>query len=146
MKGKNCPNCGAVYTLEDIKCPYCGTLYFDMTAIDFTENKPIFIRYKIPYDKEKNILGHGKDVAYLVPHQANVRIIEAVGRRMGVSEDQVMINIQKYGNTSAGTIPVCLSEWESKLKKGDNLILTIISKRLSILIAFFYLYALLKKN
>lgn len=72
---------------------------------------------------ERNGLS-GKDVAYLVPHQANVRIIEAVGRRMGVSEDQVMINIQKYGNTSAGTIPVCLSEWESKLKKGDNLILT----------------------
>ncbi|WP_165021304.1 MULTISPECIES: beta-ketoacyl-ACP synthase III [unclassified Dysgonomonas] len=64
-----------------------------------------------------------EDVAWLVPHQANIRIIEAVGKRMGLSDDKVMINIQKYGNTSAGTIPLCLHEWESKLKKGDNIIL-----------------------
>ncbi len=64
------------------------------------------------------------DVAWLVPHQANIRIIEAVGNRMGLSIDKVMVNIQKYGNTSAGTIPVCLAEWEPKLKKGDNIILT----------------------
>lgn len=63
------------------------------------------------------------DVAWLVPHQANMRIIDAVANRMGVSADKVMVNIQKYGNTSAGTIPVCLWEWESKLKKGDNIIL-----------------------
>lgn len=63
-------------------------------------------------------------VNWLVPHQANIRIIEAVGNRMGLPTEKVMINIQKYGNTSAGTIPVCLYEWESKLKKGDNLILT----------------------
>lgn len=63
------------------------------------------------------------DVAWLVPHQANIRIIEAVGNRMGLSADKVMVNIQKYGNTSAGTIPVCLYEWESRLKKGDNIIL-----------------------
>lgn len=63
-------------------------------------------------------------VDWLVPHQANIRIIEAVGNRMGLSPDKVMVNIQKYGNTSAGTIPVCLYEWESQLKKGDNLILT----------------------
>ena len=63
------------------------------------------------------------DVAYLVPHQANLRIIEATRRRMEVSPDKVMINIQKYGNTTSGTIPLCLWEWESKLKKGDNLIL-----------------------
>ena len=49
MNSKNCPNCGAVYTLEDVKCPYCGTLYFDMTAIDFTSNKPIFLKMKLPY-------------------------------------------------------------------------------------------------
>lgn len=66
----------------------------------------------------------GETVSWLVPHQANVRIIEAVGRRMGLSEDKVMVNIQKYGNTSAGTIPLCLHEWEPKLKKGDNIILT----------------------
>lgn len=63
------------------------------------------------------------DVNWLVPHQANIRIIEAVGNRMGLPPEKVMINIQKYGNTSAGTIPVCLYEWESQLKKGDNLIL-----------------------
>lgn len=64
------------------------------------------------------------DVNWLVPHQANIRIIEAVGNRMGLSPDKVMVNIQKYGNTSAGTIPICLAEWEPQLKKGDNLILT----------------------
>lgn len=64
------------------------------------------------------------DVNWLVPHQANIRIIEAVGNRMGLSPDKVMINIQKYGNTSAGSIPICLAEWESQLKKGDNIVLT----------------------
>ncbi|MDH6307905.1 3-oxoacyl-[acyl-carrier-protein] synthase-3 [Dysgonomonas sp. PFB1-18] len=62
-------------------------------------------------------------VDWLVPHQANIRIIEAVGNRMGLSSEKVMVNIQKYGNTSAGTIPLCLYEWEPKLKKGDNLVL-----------------------
>lgn len=63
------------------------------------------------------------DVAYLVPHQANKRIIDATASRMGVSEDKVMLNIYKYGNTTSGTIPLCLWDYESKLKKGDNLIL-----------------------
>lgn len=63
------------------------------------------------------------DITWVVPHQANLRIIDATAKRLGVRDDQVMINIQKYGNTSAGTIPLCLWEWESKLKKGDNLIL-----------------------
>ena len=62
-------------------------------------------------------------LTWLVPHQANMRIIEAVARRMGVQKEQVMINIEKYGNTTAATIPLCLWEWESQLKKGDNLIL-----------------------
>ena len=57
------------------------------------------------------------------PHQANLRIIDATAKRLGVDMEKVMINIQKYGNTSAGTIPICLWEWEDKLKKGDNLIL-----------------------
>jgi len=65
----------------------------------------------------------GEDIAYLVPHQANLRIIEATARRMGISKDQVMINIERYGNTTGATIPLCLWEWESKLKKGDNIIL-----------------------
>lgn len=66
------------------------------------------------------------DVAFLVPHQANLRIIDATRQRMGLPEEKVMINIQKYGNTTAGTIPICLSEWwaAGKLKKGDNLILS----------------------
>lgn len=60
---------------------------------------------------------------WLVPHQANMRIIEAVARRMGLAKKKVMINIEKYGNTTAATIPLCLWEWESQLKKGDDLIL-----------------------
>ena len=64
-----------------------------------------------------------QDVAYLVPHQANLRIIDATARRMGVGTEQVMINIERYGNTTGGTIPLCLWEWENKLKKGDNIIL-----------------------
>jgi 3-oxoacyl-[acyl-carrier-protein] synthase-3 len=63
------------------------------------------------------------DVAWLVPHQANLRIIEATANRMGVGMDKVMLNIQRYGNTTNGTIPLCLWEWESKLKKGDNIVL-----------------------
>ncbi len=62
-------------------------------------------------------------LAWLVPHQANMRIIEAVAKRMGISPEQVMINIQKYGNTTAATLPLCLWEWEPRLKKGDNIIL-----------------------
>lgn len=64
-----------------------------------------------------------EDVAWLVPHQANKRIIDATASRMGVGPEKVMINIQRYGNTTNGTIPLCLREWESQLKKGDNIIL-----------------------
>lgn len=63
------------------------------------------------------------DVAWLVPHQANKRIIDATARRMGVGDDKVMLNIEKYGNTTNGTIPLCLWEWENQLNKGDNIIL-----------------------
>ena len=63
------------------------------------------------------------DVAWLVPHQANKRIIDATSRRMGVGDEKVMLNIEKYGNTTTGTIPLCLWDWESQLKKGDNLVL-----------------------
>lgn len=65
-----------------------------------------------------------EDITYLVPHQANKRIIDATAKRMGVGEDKVMLNIQRFGNTTNGTIPLCLWEWENKLKKGDNLILS----------------------
>lgn len=64
-----------------------------------------------------------EELAWLVPHQANLRIIEATGRRMGLPKEKVMINIEKYGNTTAATIPLCLWEWEKQLKKGDKLIL-----------------------
>ncbi|MDR1808793.1 MAG: ketoacyl-ACP synthase III [Prevotella sp.] len=63
------------------------------------------------------------DIAWFVPHQANKRIIDAAANRMGLTEDKVMVNIERYGNSSAGTIPMCLWEWEKKLKKGDNIIL-----------------------
>ena len=71
---------------------------------------------------EKNNLT-GDDITWLVPHQANLRIIDATANRAGIPKEKVMINIQKYGNTTAATIPLCLWEWESQLKKGDNLIL-----------------------
>jgi 3-oxoacyl-[acyl-carrier-protein] synthase-3 len=63
------------------------------------------------------------DVAWLVPHQANKRIIDATANRTGLSADKVIINIEKYGNTTNATIPLCLWEWEDKFKKGDTLIL-----------------------
>jgi 3-oxoacyl-[acyl-carrier-protein] synthase-3 len=63
------------------------------------------------------------DVAWLVPHQANKRIIDATAERMGLDESKVMLNIHKYGNTTSGTIPLCLWEWEDRLKRGDNLVL-----------------------
>lgn len=73
---------------------------------------------------QKNNL-KGEDIAYLVPHQANLRIIDATAQRMGVTKDKVMININKYGNTTTATIPTCLTEYyrAGKLKKGDNLVL-----------------------
>jgi 3-oxoacyl-[acyl-carrier-protein] synthase-3 len=71
---------------------------------------------------ERNDL-KSEDIAWLVPHQANKRIIDATANRTGVSADKVIINIERYGNTTNGTIPLCLWEWESKFKKGDNLIL-----------------------
>jgi len=71
---------------------------------------------------ERNNL-KSEDIAYLVPHQANMRIIDATARRMGLERDKVMINIQRYGNTTNATIPMCLYEWKDKLKAGDNIIL-----------------------
>ncbi|TNE53949.1 MAG: ketoacyl-ACP synthase III [Bacteroidetes bacterium] len=72
---------------------------------------------------EKNNL-KSEDVDWLVPHQANLRIIDATAQRMGLPTEKVMINIQKYGNTTAGTLPLCLWDWEKQLKKGDNVILS----------------------
>jgi 3-oxoacyl-[acyl-carrier-protein] synthase III len=65
----------------------------------------------------------GNDIAWLVPHQANLRIIDATANRIGLPKEKVMINIEKYGNTTAATIPLCLWEWQNQLKKGDHLVL-----------------------
>lgn len=72
---------------------------------------------------ERNQLS-SEDVDWLVPHQANLRIIDATANRMGLPKEKVMINIQKYGNTTAGTLPLCLWDWENQLKKGDNIVLS----------------------
>lgn len=67
---------------------------------------------------------NSENLAWLVPHQANMRIIDATARRMGLDPSKVMINIEKYGNTTAATIPLCLFDYEKQLKKGDNIILS----------------------
>ena len=72
---------------------------------------------------QRNDLGV-EDVAWVVPHQANIRIIESVARMADFPMERVMVNIEKYGNTTAGTLPLCLWDWENQLKKGDNIILT----------------------
>ena len=71
---------------------------------------------------EKNNLT-GDDIAWLVPHQANKRIIDATANRMGLSSDKVMLNIQRYGNTTAATIPLCLWDWKHEINKGDLIVL-----------------------
>ena len=63
------------------------------------------------------------DIAWLVPHQANKRIIDATASRMGLPESKVMLNISKYGNTTAATIPLCLWDYRKQIDKGDNLVL-----------------------
>ncbi len=97
----------------------------------YQEGQPVFkSAVKGMADVSKEIMDKNgltsDDVAYLVPHQANLRIISATADRMGISMDKVMVNIHKYGNTTAATIPICLSEWyeSKKIKKGDNLILS----------------------
>jgi 3-oxoacyl-[acyl-carrier-protein] synthase-3 len=72
---------------------------------------------------EKNNL-KSDDIDWLVPHQANLRIIDATANRMGLPKEKVMINIQKYGNSTAATLPLCLWDYENQLKKGDNIVLS----------------------
>ena len=94
----------------------------------YQEGKVVF-KYAVSYMAEASAeIMHrngmtNEDVDWFVPHQANLRIIDAAAKRMELPIEKVMININKYGNTSAGTIPICLWEWEDKLKKGDNIIL-----------------------
>ncbi len=94
----------------------------------FQDGQPVFkAAVKSMADVSEEIMNKNNlsadDVAWLVPHQANKRIIDATARRMGVENNKVMLNIQKYGNTTNATIPLCLWEWENQLKKGDNIIL-----------------------
>lgn len=89
------------------------------TVFKFAVSNMADVSYEI---MERNNLS-ADDVAWLVPHQANLRIIDATAKRMGLGKEKVMINIDRYGNTTNGTIPICLSEWETKLNKGDNIVL-----------------------
>lgn len=94
----------------------------------FQEGKPVFkFAVKGMADVSYEVMQRNQltsdDVRFLVPHQANKRIIDATAKRMGVGREKVMINIHKYGNTTNATIPLCLWEWEDQLRKGDNLIL-----------------------
>lgn len=94
----------------------------------YQDGQPVFkAAVKSMADVSEKIMLNNKlestDIAWLVPHQANKRIIDATARRMGVGDEKVMLNIQKYGNTTSGTIPLCLWDYEDKLKNGDNLIL-----------------------
>lgn len=90
------------------------------TVFKFAVSNMADVSYEIM--KRNNL--SADDVAWLVPHQANLRIIDATANRMGVGKEKVMINIDRYGNTTNGTIPLCLNEWESRLHKGDNIILS----------------------
>ena len=94
----------------------------------FQDGQPVFkAAVKNMADVSEEIMTNNNlsadDVAWLVPHQANKRIIDATARRMGVGNEKVMLNIEKYGNTTNATIPLCLWEWENQLNKGDNIIL-----------------------
>lgn len=94
----------------------------------YQEGQPVF-KYAVTHMADVSVEMMKKhnltadDIAWLVPHQANMRIIDATANRMGLNKEKVMINIQKYGNTTAATLPLCLWEWEHQLKKGDNIIL-----------------------
>lgn len=89
------------------------------TVFKFAVTNMADVAYQI---MQRNHL-NSEDVTWLVPHQANKRIIDATRERMGLPEEKVMINIQKFGNTTNGTLPLCLWEWENQLRKGDNIVL-----------------------
>jgi 3-oxoacyl-[acyl-carrier-protein] synthase III len=89
------------------------------TVFKFAVTNMADVAYEI---MERNQL-KSEDIAWLVPHQANKRIIDATRERMGLPEEKTMVNIQRYGNTTNGTLPLCLWDWEKQLKKGDNIVL-----------------------
>jgi 3-oxoacyl-[acyl-carrier-protein] synthase-3 len=95
----------------------------------FQEGRPVFkAAVKGMTDTVEKVLARNKlsinDITWLVPHQANKRIISSVGEMLNFPKERVMVNIHKYGNTTAGTLPLCLWDYESKMKKGDKIILT----------------------
>ena len=89
------------------------------TVFKFAVTNMAEVAYEI---MERNNLT-SEDIAWLVPHQANKRIIDATRIRMGLPEEKTMLNIQRYGNTTNGTLPLCLWDWEKDLRKGDNIVL-----------------------
>lgn len=92
-----------------------GRAVYRHAVIDmFTASRDIMARNGLTVD----------DIQFFIPHQANLRIIEAVGSRLGIDPDKVLVNIQKYGNTSAASIPLCMDEFKSRFKKGDKIVLT----------------------
>ncbi|MEX0968431.1 MAG: beta-ketoacyl-ACP synthase III [Bacteroidia bacterium] len=113
---------GSAYppTLETVQNKEHYVIQEGKTVFKFAVTNMAEVSYEIM--KRNNL--QSDDIAYLVPHQANLRIIDATAQRMGLPPEKVMINIQKFGNTTNGTIPLCLNEWEPKLKKGDNLIIS----------------------
>jgi 3-oxoacyl-[acyl-carrier-protein] synthase-3 len=95
----------------------------------FQDGKPVFkAAIKGMVDSIQEVMKRNhltkEDIDWLVPHQANIRIINGVAEMLDFDKQKVMINIQKYGNTTSGTLPLCLWEWEPKLKKGDKILLT----------------------
>jgi 3-oxoacyl-[acyl-carrier-protein] synthase III len=117
IKSKN--NCKPFNVLSFYKTFYTSTMFSSIIVFKFAVKGMADVSYEL---MERNNLT-GDDIAWLVPHQANLRIIDATANRMNLPKEKVMINIQKFGNTTAGTLPLCLWEWENQLKKGDNVIL-----------------------
>lgn len=111
-----------------IKPPTCETVNAREHYV-YQEGRQVF-KEAVPKMSEvsKQVMDRNElataDIKYFVPHQANKRIIDAAGQQLGLSPDQVMVNIQRYGNTTSATIPLCLWEWEDQLSSGDNLILS----------------------
>jgi len=95
----------------------------------YQEGRPVFksaVRGMIGTTEEimkKNNLT-ADDISWVIPHQANIRIITSVAEGLNFPMEKVVVNIQKYGNTTSGTLPLCLWEWENKFKKGDKILLT----------------------
>lgn len=105
-------------TLESVKARKHFIFQDGKTVFKFAVSNMADVAEKI---MDRNNLSH-EDVSWLIPHQANKRIIDATARRMGLDDSKVLTNIQRYGNTTSATLPLLLSDYEDKLKKGDNLV------------------------